>query len=137
MQRSWSAQQKLGASRAEVTAYVGKRSDCARGIGLNADASALTWTIAYASMEDARRGYEAGVLGFPTPDPSRIEPGLQVGASTGLGKDSWTLTQSSPAPQLFLAWWRHQSLTNFLVITDLAPADADPIALRVDAHMPR
>lgn len=135
--RSWTAQQKVGATAADVTGYVQNRSDCARGFGHSVGASALTWTIAYASRNDAQRGYEAGVLGFPTPDPSRLQPGLQVGTSSGLGAYSWTLTQSSPSPPLFLAWWRHRSLTNFLVVTGLPPSDANPIALRVDAHMPR
>ena len=137
IQRSWTAQQKIGATGSQMTSYVADRADCSKGIGRSAGASALTWTIAYGSMDDAQRGYQAGVLGFPTPDQSRIQPGLQVGTSTGLGVDSWTLTQSSPEPELFIAWWRHRSLINFLVITGLANADANPIALRVDAHMPR
>lgn len=137
VQLSWAAQRKLGAASSDVAAYVANRSDCSRGIGRAAGPSALTWTIAYASQNDAERGYKAGVLGLPTPDPARIQPGLQVGPSTGLGADSWTLTQSSPAPQLFLAWWRDRSFTNFLLVTDLTPTDANPIALRIDAHMPR
>jgi len=137
VRRSWSTQQRVGATAAEVTAYAAASSDCSTGIGQSSGPSALTWTIAYATQDDAQRGYQAGVLGFPTPDPVRLQPGLQVGISTGLGADSWELTQSSPAPPLLLAWWRHRSLTNFLVITDLAPTDANPIALRVDAHMPR
>lgn len=137
VQRSWTAQQKIGATGSQMTSYVADRSDCSKGIGRSAGASALTWTIAFASVDDAQRGYQAGVLGFPTPDPSRIQPGLEVGNSTGLGIDSWTLTQTSPQPQLYLAWWRHRLLINFLVVTELAPADANPVALRVDAHMPR
>lgn len=135
--RSWTAQQKMGATASEVRAYVATLSDCSTAFGHSAGPSALTWTLAYASKNDAFRGYEAGVLGFPTPDPSRIQSGLQVGASTGLGADSWTLAQTLPSPPLFLAWWRHGSLTNFLVVTGLAPTDANPIALRVDAHMSR
>jgi hypothetical protein len=137
VRRSWLAQQKVGATAAQVTGYVATRSDCSGGLGQTAGASALTWTIAYASAEDAHRGYEAGVLGFPTPDPDRIQAELQVGPSTGLGADSWTLTQTSPGPPLFLAWWHERSLTNLLVVVGLATTAANPIALRVDAHMER
>jgi hypothetical protein len=137
VRRSWLAQEKVGAIAAQVTGYVATRSDCSTGLGQTAGASALTWTIAYASAEDAHRGYQAGVLGFPTPDPDRIQAALQVGTSTGLGSDSWTLTQSSPGPPLFLAWWRGRSLTNLLVVVGLASTAANPIALRVDARMER
>jgi hypothetical protein len=137
VQRSWAAQQKVGATDAQITGYVASPSDCSSGVGQSAGASALTWTIAYASAEDAHRGYEVGVLGFPTPDQQRVQTGLQVGPSTGLGLDSWTLTQTSPGPPLFLAWWHQRSLVNFLVVVDLAATAANPIALRVDAHMHR
>lgn len=137
VQRSWAAQQKIGATDAQITGYAANRSDCSKGLGQTAGASALTWTIAYGSAEDAHRGYEAGVLGFPTPDPERVQTGLQVGSSTGLGLDSWTLIQTSPGPPLFLAWWHQRSLTNFLVVIGLMATMANPIALRVDARMQR
>jgi hypothetical protein len=134
---SWTAQQKVGATGAQMTGYVASGSDCSRGLGQATGPSALTWTIAYASADDAHRGYEAGVLGFPTPDPGRVQAGLQVGPSTGLGLDSWTLTQTSPGPPLFLAWWHQRSMTNFLVVVGLRVTAANPIALRVDARMQR
>lgn len=135
--RSWAAQRKVGATSAQMSGYVASRSDCSKGLGQSAGASALTWTIAYASAHGAHRGYEAGVLGLPTPDPDRIQTGLQVGPSTGLGLDSWTLTQTSPGPPLFLAWWHQGSLTNFLVVVGLPATTANPIALRLDARMYR
>ena len=137
VKESWDDQQKIGAAAAEVTGYVANNSDCSKGVGQTVGASALTLTIAYRTDEAAHRGYEAGVMGFPTPDPGRVQAGLQVGSSTGLGVDSWTLTQTSPGPPLFLAWWHLQSLTNFLVVVGLPATAANPIALRVDAHMHR
>lgn len=137
IQRSWNGLQKMGATRADVTEYAAERADCSMGLGKTAGASALTWTVAYKSSGDAHRAYQRGVLGFPTPDPARIQPGLQVGTSTGLGLDSWTLTQTSPRPPLFLAWWRHRSFTDFLVVLGLPATEAGPMALRVDAHMRR
>ncbi|MGH7910258.1 MAG: hypothetical protein ACREQM_07510 [Candidatus Dormibacteraceae bacterium] len=132
---SWTALQKVGATSAQVTGYVAARADCRSALGGTAGPSALTWTIAYGSARQAHRGYERGVLGFPTPDPGRLQAGLEIGSSTGLSADSWILTQTTPAPALYVGWWREGALTTLLLVLGLPATSANPIALRVDARM--
>jgi hypothetical protein len=137
LQSSWNALRRLGAMEANATGYAQQAADCQATLGHGRSASAFSWVIQYRDDSAAHAGYEHGVLGLPTPTSEWDQPaGLLVGIPTGLGtSDAWTLTQASPAPPLYEAWWRDGTLTAYLLVVGIPESLAQPIALRMDRRM--
>ncbi|MFZ0217705.1 MAG: hypothetical protein WAM30_17385 [Candidatus Dormiibacterota bacterium] len=136
LQSSWTQLRRLGATSANTTGYAAGAADCDAPLGHGAGATALSWVVQYGDDAAAHRGYEHGVLGFPTPTGDRSQAGLLVGIATGLGTaDAWTLTQTTPAPPLYLAWWREGALTTYLLVLGISESLAGPIALRLEHRM--
>jgi hypothetical protein len=135
VQQSWNALKAVGAQSALVTGFSQGGQHCEPGLARGVGPSATAWVASYRDADAAKAGYRRGVLSFPTPTQEREQPGLHVGVATGLGIDAWTLSQTQPPPQIYLAWWREGSLTVFLVTVGV---DADPsrsLAVKVDNRM--
>lgn len=135
VQQSWNALKGRGAQSAQVTGFSQGGQHCDPAPGAGAGPSATSWVAGYRDTDAARAGYRQGVLGFPTPTQDREQPGLQVGVATGLGIDAWTLAQSQPSPQIYLAWWREGSLTAFLVTVGLGADQSRALAMKIDGRM--
>jgi hypothetical protein len=135
VQQSWDALKGVGAENAQVTGFSQAGQHCDPAPGSGAGPSATSWVASYRDTDAARAGYRKGVLGFPTPTQEREQPGLEVGVATGLGRDAWTLAQTQPPPQVYLAWWREGSLTVFLVTVGVAEDPSRTLARQIDGRM--
>jgi hypothetical protein len=132
---SWAQVRRLGASSAAIAGFGATQADCQAGIGHGTGRAAASWVIGCRDQEAARRVYEHGLLGFPTPAAPREQPELVVGVATGLGPNAWTLHLDRPAPGVYVALWQDREFVTFLVTVGIDSAASHQMALAVDNRM--
>jgi hypothetical protein len=136
LEATWQALQHDGAKQAAVAVYASDRTACNARLGTGPGESASSLIVRYRDDQAAFNAYRQGMLGFPTPDQEEQIPGLQQGAATGLGQQSWMLQQNAAGRSVFVACWQRDSYTAFFLAVDLDSLHARQAVGMVADRMP-
>ncbi len=93
--------------------------------------SAAGFVAVFADEGQADRAWQSGVLGFVPPAPGELPPGLNRGASTGLGLSSWTYDRTP----VRLACWHKSVFVALVVLTNLDAPAFKAATAAVDARL--
>ena len=128
----WHQLQSNGAKAATIMLFAYAPTACTAELAATADTKSLAnFVVEFADEGQAERAWAAGVLGFTTPPPDQVAPGIQRGSGTGLGLSSWTYTST----QVRLACWRRSVFISLLVLTNLDPGAYKAVTAAIDARL--
>ena len=128
----WQQLQSNGAKAATIMLFAYAPTACTAELAATADTKSLAnFVVEFADEGQAERAWSAGVLGFATPAPNQVAPGILRGSGTGLGVSSWTYTST----QVRLACWRRSVFVSLLVLTNLDPGAYKAVTAAIDARL--
>jgi len=128
----WQQLQATGATSAAITLYAYDPTACTAELAATSSTKSLASFVAeFADEGQAERAWGAGVLGFATPAPGQVAPGILRGPGTGLGASSWTYTST----QVRLACWRRSVFVSLVILTNLDPAAYKAVTAAIDARL--
>ncbi|HEY2597152.1 MAG TPA: hypothetical protein VGJ79_01595 [Candidatus Dormibacteraeota bacterium] len=128
----WQQLQAKGAKAAALMLYAYNSNACAAELAATTDAKSLaSFVVEFGDESQAERAWGAGILGFATPAPDQVAPGILRGSGTGLGASSWTYTNT----QVRLACWRRSVFVSLLVLTNLDPGAYKAVTAAIDARL--
>ena len=105
---------------------------CTAELAATPDTKALaSFVVEFGDEGQAERAWGAGVLGFPTPAPDQVAPGILRGSATGLGVSSWTYTNT----QVRLACWRRSVFISLVILSNLDPGAYKAVTTAIDARL--
>ncbi len=93
--------------------------------------SVASFVAVFGDEGQAERAWGSGILGFITPAPDQLAPGLLRGTGTGLGPSSWTYTST----EVRLACWRRSVFLSLVVFTNLDSAAFKAVTAAIDARL--
>jgi hypothetical protein len=132
MSDQWKQLQSKGATAAAITLYAYDPAACTAELAATSTTKSLASFVAqFADEGQAERAWGAGVLGFPTPAPDQVAPGIVRGSGTGLGVSSWTYT----SPQVRLACWRRSVFVSLVILSNLDTAAYGAVTAAIDARL--
>ena len=128
----WKQLQAKGATAGAITLYVYDPTACKAELAATSSTKSLASFVAeFADEGQADRAWGAGVLGFPTPAPDQVAPGIARGTGTGLGVSSWTYT----SPQVRLACWRRSVFVSLAIFSNLDAGAYKAVTAAIDARL--
>jgi hypothetical protein len=128
----WHQLQAKGATSAAITLYTYDPTACNAELAASSTTKSLSSFVAeFADEGQAERAWGAGILGFPTPAPDQVAPGIVRGNGTGLGVSSWTYT----SPQVRLACWRRSVFVSLVILSNLDAAAYGAVTAAIDARL--
>ena len=128
----WVQLLKNGAREGAIAVYAAGGSACSADVGAVGGVKAITTFVArFSDPTAAAVAWQAGVFGFIPPAPGQLTSGVTLGASTGLGGDSFTYER----PSVRLATWRHGIYVAMLVVSNLDVNAFQAAAAAVDARL--
>jgi len=128
----WHQLQAEGAKSAAIMLFAYDPTACTAELAATASTKSLaSFVVEFADEGQAERAWGAGVLGFTTPAPDQVAPGIIRGSSTGLGDSSWTYNNS----QTQLACWRRSVFVSLVVLNNLDPGAYKAVTAAIDARL--
>jgi hypothetical protein len=128
----WRQLQSKGATAAAITLYTYNPTACTAELAATSTTKALASFVAeFADEGEAERAWGAGILGFVTPAPDEVAPGILRGSATGLGVSSWTYTGA----QVRLACWRRSVFVSLVVVSNLDQSAYGAVTAAIDARL--
>ena len=128
----WHQLQANGAKSAAIMLFAYDPTACTSELAATATTKSLaSFVVEFGDQGQADRAWGAGVLGFTTPAPDQVAPGIIRGSSTGLGDSSWTYNNS----QLQLACWRRSVFVSLVVLNNLDPGAYKAVTAAIDARL--
>ena len=128
----WKQLQAKGATSAAITLYTYDPTACTGELAASSTTKSLASFVAeFADEGQAERAWGAGVLGFVTPAPGQVAPGILRGSGTGLGVSSWTYT----GPQVRLACWRRSVFVSLVILSNLDDGAYKAVTAAIDARL--
>jgi hypothetical protein len=128
----WKQLQSKGATSAAITLYTYDPAACTAELAATVSTKSLASFVAeFADEGQAERAWGAGVLGFATPAPDQVAPGILRGSGTGLGVSSWTYTST----QVRLACWRRSVFVSLVILSNLDAAAYKAVTAAIDARL--
>jgi hypothetical protein len=132
MSDQWQQLRAKGATDAAITLFASDPSACTAELAATSKAKSVASFVAtFAEEGQAERAWGAGVLGFVTPAPDQLAPGLLRGTGTSLGSSSWTYTSA----QTRLACWRRSVFISLVVFSNLDSAAFKAVTAAIDARL--
>jgi hypothetical protein len=128
----WQQLQAKGAKAAAIMLYAYNSGACNAELAATTDTKSLaSFVVEFGEEGQAERAWGAGILGFATPAPDQVAPGILRGSGTGLGVSSWTYTNT----QLRLACWRRSVFVSLVVLGNLDPGAYKAVTAAIDARL--
>jgi hypothetical protein len=128
----WQQLQAKGAKAAAIMLYAYDPTACTAELAASSSTKSLaSFVVEFGDEGQAERAWGAGVLGFPTPAPDQVAPGIVRGSSTGLGVSSWTYTST----QVRLACWRRSVFISLVILSNLDPGAYKAVTTAIDARL--
>jgi hypothetical protein len=128
----WHELQAKGATSAAITLYSYDPTACNAELAASSTTKSLSSFVAqFADEGQAERAWGAGVLGFATPAPDQVAPGILRGSGTGLGESSWTYTST----QVRLACWRRSVFVSLVILSNLDDGAYKAVTAAIDARL--
>ena len=128
----WQQLRAKGAIDAAISLFVYDPSACTAELAATSTTKSVASFVAvFADEGQAERAWGAGILGFTTPAPDQLAPGLLRGTGTGLGPSSWTYTST----EVRLACWRRSVFLSLVVLTNLDSAAFKAVTAAIDARL--
>ena len=128
----WQQLRAKGAIDAAITLFAADPSACTAELAATSKTkSVATFVALFGDQGQAERAWGSGVLGFVTPAPDQLAPGLLRGTSTGLGLSSWTYANT----QVRLACWRRSVFVALVVLTNLDAPAFKAVTAAIDARL--
>ncbi|HEX3508574.1 MAG TPA: hypothetical protein VHW94_09305 [Candidatus Dormibacteraeota bacterium] len=128
----WRQLQAKGAKAAAIMLFAYDPTACSAELAATASTKSLaSFVVQFSDEGQAERAWGAGVLGFATPSPDQVAPGILRGSGTGLGDSSWTYNN----PQVQLACWRRSVFVSLVVLNNLDAAAYKAVTVAIDARL--
>jgi hypothetical protein len=128
----WQQLQAKGAKAAAIMLYAYAPTACTAELAATSSAKSLaSFVVEFGDEGQAERAWGVGVLGFPTPAPGQVAPGILRGSGTGLGDSSWTYTNT----QVRLACWRRSVFVSLVILSNLDPEAYKAVTAAIDARL--
>lgn len=128
----WHQLQAKGATSGAITLYSYDPTACNAELGASSTTKSLSSFVAqFADEGQAERAWGAGVLGFATPAPDQVAPGILRGSGTGLGVSSWTYTNTL----VRLACWRRSVFVSLVILSNLDDGAYKAVTAAIDARL--
>ena len=128
----WHQLQAKGAEAAAIMLFAYDPTACKAELATTGSTKSLaSFVVEFGDEGQAERAWGAGVLGFPTPAPGQVAPGILRGSGTGLGDSSWTYTNN----QVRLACWRRSVFVSLVVLNNLDPGAYKAVTAAIDARL--
>jgi hypothetical protein len=128
----WQQLQAKGATSAAITLYTYDPSACTAELAASSTTKSLSSFVAeFGDEGQAERAWGAGVLGFATPAPDQVAPGILRGSGTGLGVSSWTYTGT----QVRLACWHRSVFVSLVILSNLDDGAYKAVTAAIDARL--
>jgi hypothetical protein len=128
----WQQLQAKGARSAALMLYAYNSNACHAELAATTDTKSLaSFVVEFGNEGQAERAWGAGILGFATPAPDQVTPGILRGSSTGLGVSSWTYSNA----QVRLACWRRSVFVSLVVLSNLDPGAYKAVTAAIDARL--
>ena len=128
----WQQLRAKGAIDAAITLFAADPSACTAELAATSKTKSVASFVAlFADEGQAERAWGSGVLGFVTPAPDQLAPGLLRGTGTGLGLSSWTYVNT----QVRLACWRRSVFVALVVLTNLDAPAFKAVTAAIDARL--
>ena len=132
MTNQWQQLRAKGAVDAAITLFAADPSACTAELAATSKTKSIaTFVALFGDQGQAERAWGSGVLGFVTPAPDQLAPGLLRGTSTGLGLSSWTYANT----QVRLACWRRSVFVSLVVLTNLDAPAFKAVPAAIDARL--
>ena len=136
LQSAWQDLQRHGATQAAVTVYAAEPAACAARLGTGEGTSVSSLVVQFRDDAAATAAYQRGVLGFTTPSEDADVPGMDRGAATGVGRNSWVLQRSVQGRVLIVGLWERNAVLVLFVAVDADPLNAKRALSDVDGRIP-
>ena len=133
---AWQDLQHHGAAKAAVTVYAAQPPACAARLGTGDGETVTSLVVEFHNDGAAAATYERGVLGFTTPHQDAEVAGMDRGAATGIGRNSWVLQRSVDGRSLIVGLWERNAVLVLFVAVDADPLNAKRALLAVDGRIP-
>ena len=128
----WRQLQAKGAKAAAIMLFAYDPTACASELAATSSTKSLaSFVIEFGDEGQAERAWGAGILGFATPAPDQVAPGILRGSGTGLGDSSWTYTNA----QVRLACWRRSVFVSLVILSNLDPGAYKAVTAAIDARL--
>jgi hypothetical protein len=132
MSDQWQQLRAKGAVDAAISLFAYDPSACTAELAANSNTKSVASFVAvFADEGQAERAWGSGILGFVTPAPDQLAPGLLRGTGTGLGSSSWTYTST----EVRLVCWRRSVFLSLVVLTNLDSAAFKAVTVAIDARL--
>jgi len=136
LQSAWQDLQRHGATQAAVTVYAAQSAACTARLGTGEGMSVSSLVVEFRDDAAAAAAYQRGVLGFTTPSEDAEVPGMDRGAATGVGRNSWVLQRSVQGRVLIVGLWERNAVLVLFVAVDADPLNAKRALSDVDGRIP-
>ena len=128
----WQQLQSAGATSAAIMLYAYDPTACTAELAATSTTKSLaSFVVEFGDQGQAERAWAAGVLGFATPAPDEVAPGILRGSGTGLGLSSWTYTSTTAR----LACWQRSVFVSLVVLTNLDQGAYKAVTAAIDARL--
>jgi len=133
---AWQDLQHHGASQAAVTIYAAQQAACAARLGTGEGTNVSSLVVEFHTDSAAAAAYQRGVLGFTTPNEDAEITGMDRGAATGIGRNSWVLERSVDGRNLIVGLWERDAVLVLFLAVDADPLNAKRALAAVDGRIP-
>src|SRR5215472_7343749 len=133
---AWQDLQHHGAAKAALTVYAAQPPACAARLGTGDGETVTSLVVEFHDDGAAAAAYQRGVLGFATPNEDAAAAGMDRGAATGIGRNSWVLQRSVDGRSLIVGLWERDAVLVLFVAVDADPLNAKRALLAVDSRIP-
>lgn len=133
---AWRDLQRHGAARAAVTVYAAQQPACAARLGTGDGVSVTSLVVEFNDDAAAAAAYQRGVLGFTTPNEDAEVAGMDRGAATGFGRNSWVLQRSVDGRSLTVGLWERDAVLVLFMAVDSDPLNTRRALAAVDGRIP-
>jgi hypothetical protein len=132
MTDQWQQLRARGAVDAAISLFAADPSACTAELAATTKIKSVASFVAvFADEGQAERAWGSGVLGFVTPAPDQLAPGLLRGSGTGLGPSSWAYASG----QVRLACWRRSVFLSLVVLSNLDATAFKAVTAAIDARL--
>lgn len=133
---AWQDLQHHGATKAALTVYAAEQPACAARLGAGDGANVSSLVVVFRDDSSAAAAYRRGVLGFPTPSDDAEVDGMDRGAATGIGQNSWVLQRTVDGRNVIVGLWERNAVLVLFVAVDEDPLNAKRALSAVDGRIP-
>jgi hypothetical protein len=133
---AWQDLQHQGATAAALTVYAAQPPACAARLGTGDGINVSSLVVEFRDDASAATAYQHGVLGFPTPSEDAEVDGMDRGAATGIGQNSWVLQRTVDGRTLIVGLWERHAVLVLYVAVDEDPLNAKRALSAIDGRIP-